>query len=147
MKKGAICRKVLLDKTKIGPYLIVRGKMSGCYHKVIQTTRIPKENRKDFDSYYPFGIAVRTSSIVELSVRKIQLHNDVFKKIKTGQQVQIEHIATKMWLKIHKESPELVQIRNYHYPDEVMIFTLSDTALMRRQYDKIVRLFLGNRIL
>lgn len=147
MKQNTIVRRKLLDGTLIGPYLVVLDYIGGGYHRVLSTAVLPKENRSDLDAYYPFSVALKSKNLQEISISRIQICNTMFKNIKTGNQTSVCHPATIQWMKIYDREPKLVQIRNFHHPDEIMVFTVSSISLKRMSDEKIVRIEFGDRIL
>ncbi len=147
MKQNKIVRRKLLDGTLIGPYLVVLDCIGGGYHRVLSTAILPKENRNDLDAYYPFSVALKSKNFQEISISRIQICDTMFKNIKTSNQMSVCHPATIQWMKIHDREPELVQIRNFHHPDEIMVFKVSSISLKRMSDEKIVRIEFGNRIL
>lgn len=147
MKQGTIVRRKLLDGTLIGPYLVVLDYIGGGYHRVLSTAILPKENRNDLDAYYPFSVALKSKNFKEISISRIQICDTMFKNIKIGNQTSVCHPATTQWMKIYDREPELVQIRNFHHPDEIMVLKVSSISLKRMSDEKIVRIEFSDKIL
>lgn len=147
MNEGTIVRRILQDRTMIGPYLVVVGKASRGYCKTMSTVQLPKENRKGLEYYYPFAVVMKNVDLAEIPVCRIQITGEVFARIKLGIQTSLWHPCSAQWMKIFKKEPEIVQIRNFHNSDEVLVFKVDNIKKIQCPNGPEIRLDLDYRIL
>ncbi len=146
MKKGDIVRRILEDGTPIGPYLVYLCKEGNLWRRVISTAIMKKEGRNDKEPYKNFPTLLRKEHVIEIKMARLQIIDTVYRRIESGKQTKIIHPPTANWVKLLENSAEIVQIRNFQFIDDKMVFKIDSVEKLQGR-DSDIQLVLGYRIL
>ena len=137
MLKGQIVRKMLSTGEPIGPYCIITGfKGSKC-----SLVRL-----ESFDGVV--DTYVKRDRVKVFKSAKLILGHKIYERIQKGLQVSIIHDASPKWVKIYKDEPEIIQLRDELYSDRTMVFPVEEVRKMFYHREiPVIRLDLGVRII
>jgi hypothetical protein len=148
MKEGIVVRKITQTKIPFGDYLYVIktfGRRNTIFVVASTDVRSVKENFHDTnEKIIKNAVFVAKNTVTEIPMAKLQIPSHIYQRVHEERTFAIIHSRTSAWVKLLKQKPELVQLRDFA-TGEIMIFKLSCVALMPRSRD--IRLELGTRII
>ena len=144
MKKGDVVRRLMTIGTKTNIETIEYGP----YMRVSDVNRNNKFVAVDYLSGSKKPTIALKENLVIIKVSRIQINHESFTAIRHGRRT-LSHTASAQWLKLYKSLPILLQIRDFDFSDDVMLFKINDMRKRKdlwRENDEIY-IELGERLL
>ncbi len=149
---GTIVRRKTASNDVIGPYLYVLqtyGRKD--LLRVIGSTEM-RTLREDYHNEEERNVMLDFRSFFEpkktkklISMPRIQIPSHIYQRVYDEKTLDIIHSGTSAWMRMYKNKPELVLLRNFSTGD-FMIFTVDDVIKMPGRAGEI-RLRLNFRLL
>jgi len=140
MQRGDVVRKIMSVETdhptEYGPYM-----------RVVNVNRSEFVGVEYLSGHKKPSIALK-SKLVVIKCSHVQITHENFAAIRHGRRT-LSHLATSQWLKMYKSLPVLIQLRDFDFSDDIMLFKILDMRKRKdiwRQHDEIY-IELGERLL
>ena len=115
MRKGDIVRHCTQSGIQTGPYL-----------RIVSIKRdfaVVEPIRKSIMQPYKLF----KSNLAIIKMRKLQITDEAWKRLYYARRLtSISHSATAAWMRLYKEQAQLVQFRNFDFPNDIMIFSIDN---------------------
>lgn len=144
MKKGDIVRRTM----KVGGKLKIEVVEYGPCMRVMSVNRNSNFVTVEYLSGSKKPTIALKDTLVIIRTSCIQINHETFAAIRQGRRT-LSHAASAQWLKIYKSLPVLLQIRDFDFSNDVMLFKINDMKKRKdlwREGDEIY-VELGERLL